>query len=440
LAEQLTEAEEPGRQAQVDDYHQLAALNEVSQRILGIRTERQLHEVAPRLLAESLDFRVAILNVEEQGRLILRGFHVLDSTAEQRQKFMHSVRTEDHAPPPDIRRCFDTGKTIISNSEGWPNAFGWPKAILLTPLRIDGKSAGVFIACIASDRRDLADHDVQRFEAFANMISLALANIRAYAHLEKRVADRTRELHDAQARLVQSEKMAALGTLVAGVCHDLNTPLGAITSAHATLATATDKLVDAVGADVANDRRVSRCVKAIRSAGFAVGAGSERVDDIVCRLRSFARLDQSDRQAIDVHDALEDALAMSRHVMKNRNVACNFTDAPKLTCDPRLLNQLFHNLLSNAVEATHEDGHITLSTSVADDTLRILFEDDGPGMSEEALSRMFDPGFTTKGVGVGSGLGLSICFEIVREHGGTIEVANRPDRGARITVLLPLTG
>lgn len=422
--------------SQADDYRQLTALNDVSQRILGIRTESELCDVAPRLLAESLDFRLAFLNLEDNGKLMLRGFHVLDSTAEQRLRFIHGVRTENHAPPAAIRRCFDSGKTIISDSEGWPNPFGWPKAILLTPIRVDGRSAGVLIACIASGGRDLANHDVQRFETFANMVSLALANIRAYATLEQRVVERTKALHAAQAQLVQSEKMAALGTLVAGVCHELNTPVGAIVSANDTLARATDKLVSLLGDT--DDSRVARCVAAVREAGATVATGSERVDRIVRRLRTFARLDESDRQSMEVHAALEDVVAVSQHALGARVVRRDYGDVPRLECNARLCNQLFHNILTNAIEATEDDGTITISTRVHGGELHIAFDDDGEGIAAPHLERIFDPGFTTKGVGVGAGLGLAIGFEIAREHGGRLEVETRSGKGTRITVVLPL--
>jgi len=421
----------------LDDYRQLAALNEVSQRILAIRDEPELHRELPRLLAESLHFRLAFLNVADGGKLMLRGFHLLDSTAEQRARFLESVRTEDHAPPPDIRRCFDSGKTIVSSNQGWPDSIGWPKAILLTPLRVDGQCAGVLIGCIGAVGRDLAEHDVQRFEAFASMASLALANIRAYATLEQRVLDRTRELQSAQVRLVQSEKMAALGLLVAGVCHELNTPLGAVTCARDTLDRATDKLVALLAGSPADIPAIDRCVRALRAAGDSIGKGTARIDAIATRLRSFARLDEADVQRVDVHDVLEDALAVSSQKLGDRSIVRDYGDTPPLTCRPRLLNQLLFNLLANAAEATRDDGTITLRTRHDGTHLFLTVEDDGAGIPPSELPRIFDPGFTTKGVGVGSGLGLSICLEIVQDHGGTIRADSAPGAGARFEIAFP---
>ena len=112
----------------VDSYsdanRQLAALNEASQRILQVRDEAQLCALVPRLLSETLDFRVAILNLEEEGRLLMAGFHVLDATPGANERFLDGVRNEDHAPPADIRRCFESAKTIVSNSESWAPGCG----------------------------------------------------------------------------------------------------------------------------------------------------------------------------------------------------------------------------------------------------------------------------------------------------------------------------
>lgn len=432
LAEERTTL---ARDPEADDYRQLAALSDVSQQILAIRDEASLCERVPQLLAESLDFRLAFLNLAEGGRLMLRGCHVLDATAEQREQFLAGVRAEDHPPPRDIRRCFDSARTIVSSPDGWPKAFGWPNAILLTPLRTGDHVAGVLVACIRAGGRELLQHDVLRFEALANMVSLALANLRAYATLEQRVRERTLELARAQAELVQKEKMAALGVLVAGLCHELNTPVGALASSADTLTKATGKLEGLLG-DV-HDAKVSRTLGAVRIAASGAGRAAELVSAIVSRLRSFARLDQADRQLADVHDALEDVLSVSRRELGDRGVTRDFADVPPMVCNPRLLNQLFHNLVQNAIDATERRGRIVLRTRYDGARISVQVEDDGVGVSAAALPRIFDPGFTTKGVGVGAGLGLSICFEIARAHGGTIVVDSAPGLGARFTVALP---
>lgn len=418
---------------------QLSALNEASQRILSIRDEEELGAVVPRLLCEALDFHIAILNLAEDDKLWMRGVHVNDETPDATERFIHSVRTEDHAPPPDIRRCFDTDTTIVSPSDCWPNPFGWPEAIVLTPVRVDGAPVGVIIVSLANGERPLDDLDMQRFEAFANMVSLALSNIRALTSLERRVAERTRALRCAQAQLVQSEKMVALGSLVAGVCHEINTPLGTIESAHQTLASATGKLVAMVPETARGERRIGVCRDAIIETSSAIGEASARLNTVVRRLRSFACLDEAEIKPVAVDTALDDALAMLCHKMGDGvEVVRTYEDVPRIECNARRLKDLFLNVLDNALAAIDGEGTVSVRTSCDAEHAYVTIEDDGVGIATENLGRIFDPGYTTKGARVGSGLGLSICFEIAREHGGAIDVESTIGVGTAFTIKLPL--
>jgi signal transduction histidine kinase len=159
----------------------------------------------------------------------------------------------------------------------------------------------------------------------------------------------------------------------------------------------------------------------------------------VGRLRSFARLDQSNIQHADVHNSIDDAVALLGHELgEDVKLVRDYGELPRLRCAPRALNQLFLNLLTNAIHAVGGEGTITLSTRTEAGQVRISIQDDGVGIDAETLSHIFDPGFTTKGVGVGTGLGLSICFDIARQHGGHIEVESALGQGARFDVVLPL--
>ena len=419
---------------------QLTALNEASQQVLALRSEAELSAVVPRLLCHTLDFQIAILNLAEDDRLLMRGVHVHDTDPCATARFVQSVREEDHAPPADIRRCFDTGATVVSNSDGWNDPFGWPQAILLTPVRRDGEPIGVIIASLARGGRELDLLDIQRFEAFANMVSLALANVRALGTLEERVVRRTEALRQAQARLVQTEKMAALGTLVAGVCHELNTPLGVLGSSQQTLGRATERLFDALSPQAQREPRVARCRRVIEETNAAAQESSQRLSTIVTRLRSFARLDQASVQRVQVHTLIEDTLAMLAHrIDTDVELVEDYGPLPTIECNPRALNQLLVSLLTNALDAIEGEGTITLRTALDGAAVHITVEDDGVGIEADRTDRIFDPGYTTKGVGVGTGLGLSICHEVVREHGGTIEVTSEPGVGSRFTVRLPIT-
>ncbi|MGH9324220.1 MAG: two-component system sensor histidine kinase NtrB, partial [Vicinamibacteria bacterium] len=257
------------------------------------------------------------------------------------------------------------------------------------------------------------------------------------------LASANRELRNTQAQLVQSEKMASLGSLVAGIAHEINTPVGAIRSMHDTLVRALQKLEMALNQDypgvVGSSSSIQGALQVVREANRVIESGTLRVTGIVRRLRSFARLDEADLKKADLHEGIEDTLALIQHELKhNIVVRREYGDVPRIACYPGRMNQVFLNLLNNARQAIPEKGEITIRTFVRGDRLHIAVSDTGSGIPPEHLRKIFDPGFTTKGVGVGTGLGLSICYQIIRDHRGEIEVASEPGRGATFTVVLPM--
>ena len=168
---------------------------------------------------------------------------------------------------------------------------------------------------------------------------------------------------------------------------------------------------------------------------------SERIVCIVRSLRNFARLDEAELKTADLHEGLDSTLTLVRHQLKNRiEVVKEYGDIPAIRCRPNQLNQVFMNLLVNAAQAVEGKGRITIRTFQSGDIVNIQISDSGKGIPQENLSRIFDPGFTTKGVGVGTGLGLSICFKIAQDHGGDISVESEVGRGSTFTLRLPVRG
>ena len=260
--------------------------------------------------------------------------------------------------------------------------------------------------------------------------------------LEQRVEERTAALRQAQVRLVQAEKMASLGQLVAGVAHELNNPIGAIRSMHQSAETTMHRLdsaVEALPPEVVDKGQLSRLVTVLRRANRVVGDGSARVAEVVARLRSFARLDEADLQDVDVRAGVRDVLALLESEFGSEvDVVAELGEVPAIRCCPGALNQVWMNLLVNAKDALGgQPGTIRVSTDCDQDAVHVSVTDSGCGIPSADLPRVFDPGFTTKGVGVGTGLGLAICYQIVEEHGGSIDVASRSGAGTTVTVRLP---
>jgi PAS domain S-box-containing protein len=252
-----------------------------------------------------------------------------------------------------------------------------------------------------------------------------------------------RELRETHSQLVQSEKMASLGSLVAGIAHEINTPVGAIASMHDTLVRALRRVETTLNEEhpdiVASNASLGSALKVVTEANRVIESGTQRVTEIVRRLRSFARLDQAELKKADIHEGLEDTLALIHHELKhNIVVKREYGAVPPIPCYPGRLNQVFLNLLNNARQAIRGKGEIAIRTCVLDQRVHVAVSDTGAGISPEHLRKIFDPGFTTKGVGVGTGLGLSICYQIVRDHRGEILVESEPGKGATFTVVLPM--
>ncbi|MCB2200085.1 hypothetical protein KQI63_11810 [bacterium] len=258
--------------------------------------------------------------------------------------------------------------------------------------------------------------------------------------LEQTVQERTRELRTAQVRLVQSEKMASLGSLVAGVVHEVNTPLGAVASMQDTRERAAKLLRSKTAADQ-DDNDVAKANAMIEEADRVIRDGLSRIGQTMRRLKSFARLDESDWQETDLHEGLNDTIEILTQMTGGRvEIVREFGELKLVFCRARQINQVFLNVLNNAVQAIPGEGRVTIQTRMDRDHVVIEIEDTGEGIREELLPKIFDPGVTTRGVRVGSGLGLSISYQIMEEHHGEINVVSRIGEGTRVTLRLPLDG
>lgn len=278
---------------------------------------------------------------------------------------------------------------------------------------------------------------------FANAIGRqrsAMALRAAHDDLERKVEERTRELKEKHAQLNQAEKLASLGQLVAGVAHEVNTPLAAINSNNDTLALAIGRIAE-VTATLDGDRKVKldRLLAGAKTATAVSKEAIHRITGIVGSLRRFARLDQAEVDSVDIHDGLDSTLTLLEHALKGRvTVVKDYGKLPDVECYPNQLNQVFMNLLMNASQAIEDKGTVTLTTRISGNEVIVTFHDTGKGIARHNLHRIFDPGFTTKGVGVGTGLGLSIVHRIVEQHHGRLEVESEEGRGATFRLFLPL--
>lgn len=240
-------------------------------------------------------------------------------------------------------------------------------------------------------------------------------------------------LTETQSQLIQTEKIAALGKLVAGVAHELNTPVAVISSNIQF----EESLLDQVDLDdTSSMREYFSSIAQLREINREAG---ERISDIVRNLTNFSRLDESDLKEVDLIEGLNSTVIILSKQIDTKNIAIkkDFSYIPKITCYPKLMNQVFMDLLENSIEAVQTGGTITIAASCSGSNILISFKDNGRGIPAEDLQKVFDPRFTTKGERVGIGLGLPLSYRIVERHGGSITVSSTPEEGSEFVITLP---
>lgn len=265
-----------------------------------------------------------------------------------------------------------------------------------------------------------------------------------------------RKLQEAQAQLVQSEKMASLGQLVAGVAHEINNPLSYVWNNLAVLDRDVRELAELMrlyrrecGTELPDSIReaetridIDYTLSNLDRLLSSSKQGLKRLREIVSGLRDFSRLDEAERKRIDPNDAVHSTIEMVRYQVRLKEITLEtcLQELPPIWCYAGKLNQVLLNLLMNAIHAVEPGGKIRVVSEPSADRseVRFIVQDDGPGIPAAIRGKIYDPFFTTKPQGVGTGLGLWITYNIVKEHEGRIDLDTEVGRGTRFTVTLPV--
>ena len=252
------------------------------------------------------------------------------------------------------------------------------------------------------------------------------------------------ELRATQSQLVQSEKSAALGGIVAGGVHELNTPLGVITSATDLAAKCTQDIVEALRSSesiekIRDSQALQASLEGLRDNSRATDLAIARIQKVVGSLKSFARLDGAVFEQVDVHEGIETTLTLLENRLQGRiGVVREFGQLPLVPCYPSEMNQVFMNLLTNAIHAIEGRGRITISTRRTGGKVELEFSDTGVGIPADRIGHLFDPTFTRTGSRVKASLGLVACYNIIQKHSGEISVSSEIGLGTTFTLILPL--
>jgi signal transduction histidine kinase len=459
---------------------QLSLLMDLSAAIGGTLDPERIYEQAVDRLVHRMGYEGAHLFLVDHARGVLRGHRKA------------AVRDSLRMPPADLELPLDadatvsarvatTGRPILVDDIAASELPVHPslrdldiRSIVSVPLRVKDRVVGV-LNVAASQPGRLTGADQELVAAVANHVAVALDRAESFhtieelsRGLEDKVRVRTEQLRAAneeleaayrnlqvtQMQLVQREKMASVGQLVAGVAHELNNPIGFVASNVATLEDFAGRLRAIVddyrGADLPaaerarldgrwRELKVDYALRYLDPMIQGIKEGAERTRKIVRDLRVFARTGDDVWQAVDLHEELESSLTLLNHLLKDRvTVHRKFGALPSVECVRSQIDQVFLNVLANAAQAIAGPGAITLETRAEDGWAVVAVSDTGAGIAPDVLGRVFDPFFTTKPVGEGTGLGLSISYEIVKKHGGEITAASAPGQGATFTIRIPL--
>ena len=354
------------------------------------------------------------------------------------------------------------------------------KALLVVPVQTRSHQKGVVVCEHFREHRPWNEHEVELIETVVEQLAIAIDQAELYEQSRTSAALATaqaeqlkqalHDLHTYQAQLVQTEKMSTLGTLVAGVAHEINNPTSFI---YGNLHYASEYVKDLLALVRLYQKYYPDPVPEIQCHAEAVEldflledlpktlssmeTGAERIRHLVLSLRNFSRRDQCQMQVVDLHDGIESTLLILKNRLKANGdrsgitVIREYGELPPIECYPSQLNQVFMNLLGNAIDALEEvrdcspNGSrfipvIRIRTRVASpERVTISITDNGPGIPEEIKLQLFDPFFTTKPMGKGTGLGLSISYQIVVErHSGVLQCHSVPGEGTEFSIEIPI--
>ena len=416
----------------------LGLIHEVVQQVIGLTNPREVAEIASELLARYFAYELAAVFIADgKGKLTIGGFGGTSQNVVKR-----AMKSFEYPVIGGITgHVFETGEGLVVNDVLQDNRYrpikGWQAGSeMCVAIREGVKILGI-IDVESSSRNAFTHNDFIALESLAGILATVISSADQYQRLQVTVnqlrstqaelSERMEAQRSAENRLVQAAKLAAVGEMAAGIAHELNNPLTSVTG-FAELALEAMPPESPTRADLALVLREAR-----------------RARDVVRRLLDFARQSESTRSRASLNDVVEDIVALSRHLIHTSGVELMLDlekDLPWVSVDENQMKQVLLNLVHNALQAMPDGGEMRIATQSvrreARNWVAVSVKDTGVGIPQPEQGRIFEPFFTTKGDQGGTGLGLSVTYGIVTDHGGQIDVESQPGEGSRFTVRLPL--
>ncbi len=303
---------------------------------------------------------------------------------------------------------------------------------IIIPVFNKNKLLGIIVTF--TTQKNILEDNIQILESIATQLAISIVQAKLFEQINKKntkLQKALNELNETQLQLINSEKMASVGQLVAGVAHEINTPLASINSNNGLIKKILEK----------NPILDEYMIKMLKDLNGIDQEAIKRINNIVKSLKKFVRLDEAELQEADINNELDLTLQLLSHETKNKvNIIKNYSKLPRIKCYVNMLNQVFMNILVNACQSIDEKkviGEITVTTSYKDDNLIVSIKDNGMGMDKKTQAKIFNTGFTTKGIGIGTGLGLAISNKIIQKHKGTINFNSTEGEGTEFIIKIP---
>jgi signal transduction histidine kinase/CheY-like chemotaxis protein len=409
-------------------------------------------------LMDATIFGIGVFNEQEQ-RL---EFYGAMEKGVQLPFWSVTLKEEDRIPI----WCFTNQKEVIISDfkleyNKYIKTMSKPKAgedadsILYLPLVAGERKIGV-ITIQSFKKHAYSSYHLDILRSLGSYLAIAIQNAQSYS----KMTEAFEKLKSAQTQLVESEKMASLGVLTAGVAHEINNPVNFISGGIMSLEENYEeveillKKLLTLNPDMSKSALknfwdeiqemvieidLDSLLPEIKDLIASIGNGAKRSMEIVKGLKNFSRLDERDMKEANLEEGIDSTLVILNNQLKNSiDIKRDYSGIPPILCFPGQLNQVFMNISNNAIHAIDEKGTITISTKSDESTIAIRISDNGKGISKEVQEHIFEPFYTTKGVGEGTGLGLSISYGIITKHNGSIEVESEIDKGTSFIIKLPI--